>query len=124
MDNLDLRIRELMSERDSHLLRASQPHGWLGIVKAMRQGKLAWLFWVTWLLQLAFFVVGIWAAVRFFQATEVLAALQWGLTGAVFLLAGLQVKLSMAAHIHAERVLREMKRIEILILARDAAETE
>jgi hypothetical protein len=119
MDYLDRRIQELMSERDAHLLRASQPHGWLGITRAMRTGKLAWLFWVTWILQLVFLVIGLWAAVRFYQAAEVLAAVKWGFTGAVFLLGGLQIKLSMAPHIHAERILRELKRVEILILAQE-----
>lgn len=118
MDYLDIRIQELLSPRDAHLLRASQPHGWMGIVRSMRQGKLAWLFWATWIAQLVFLILGVWAALNMFRAEETLEAVKWGFTGAVLLLGGLQIKLSMAPHIHAERVLRELKRVEILILSR------
>lgn len=118
MSYLDIRIQELLTETDAHLLRSSQPHGWMGTVRAMRQGKLAWVFWLTWVLQLGFLIIGIWAAFRFFQATEVLSALKWGLSATVLLLGGLQIKVGLAPHIHAERLLRELKRIEILILAR------
>jgi len=115
---LDIRIKELMSETDAHLLRASQPHGWLGIVRSIRRGRLAWTFWVVWITQLAMFVVAIWAAVRFFQATETLAALKYGLSAATLAVLAMQIKLGLAPHMHAERILRALKRVEILILAR------
>ncbi len=119
MNFLDIRIQELMDETDAHLLRSSQPHGWLGLIRSLRQGRLAWMFWVVWLAQLALFVIGIWAAVQFFQATEVLSAVKYGISAATLLLVALQIKLSIAPHMQTERLLRELKRVEILILAQN-----
>ncbi|MCP3968985.1 MAG: hypothetical protein GY717_01420 [Rhodobacteraceae bacterium] len=122
MDYLDTRIGELTNETEEHLLRSSQPHGWLGLVRSMRQGRLAWVFWVIWIAQVALFVLAIVWGVKFFAATEVLPALKLGLSAATALIMATLIKVSLAPHIHAERILRELKRIEILVLARGNSE--
>ncbi len=122
MNMLDTRISELSTETDAHLLRASQPHGWLGVVRDMRDSRLAWVFWVTWVAQLALFVLGIWWAVGFFRATEVLEALKLGLSAATALILAMQLKTGIGPHLQAERILREMKRLEIMVLARNRAD--
>jgi hypothetical protein len=122
MNMLDIRISELSTETDAHLLRASQPHGWLGVVRDMRGSRLAGVFWVTWVAQLALFVLGIWWAVGFFRATEMLEALKLGLPAATALILAMQLKVGIGPHLHAERILREMKRLEIMVLARNRAD--
>jgi len=117
MTYLDTRIDELTNEAEQHLLRSSQPHGWLGLVRSMRQGRLAWVFWITWATQVLFIVLGIIWAIKFFNATEVLPAVKYGLSAATALILGTLIKVGLAPHLHAERVLRELKRIEILVLA-------
>jgi uncharacterized protein DUF6768 len=119
MNMLDTRIEELSSETDMHLLRASHPHGWLGVVREMRNSRLAWVFWSAWVAQLVLLVLGIWWAVEFFRATEVLAALKLGLSAATALILAMQLKVGIGPHLHAERMLREMKRLEIMVLARN-----
>ncbi len=120
MNYLDIRIKELMDEADAHLTRSSQPHGWLGLVRSMTRGRLGWTIWVIWIGQLLLFVAGVLAAIRFFQAADVLVALKYGLSAATLILLAVQIKLSIAPHMHTERTLRALKRIEILILAQNA----
>ncbi len=47
MEYLDKRIQELSTEQDAHLLRASQPLGFKGLVALMKGCRLSWLFWLT-----------------------------------------------------------------------------
>jgi len=74
--------------------------------------------WVIMLTQALLFFVGIWAAWQFFAATEQLLALKWGLSAAVLLLVAAQMKMSFMPQLQADRVLRELKRIELLVLHR------
>jgi len=120
MSYLDIRIKELMDDADAHLTRSSQPHGWLGLVRSMTRGRLGWTIWVIWTAQLLLFVGAIYAAVVFFQASDVLVALKYGLSAATLAVLAVQIKLSIAPHMHTERTLRALKRIEILILAQNA----
>ncbi|MHA6326141.1 DUF6768 family protein [Roseivivax sp. CAU 1753] len=118
MSYLDTRVDELTTETDKHLLRSSQPHGWLGTVRAMRNSRLAWVFWISWVIHIALFILGIIWGFRFLAATDALSALKYGLPSATALILAVQIKTGMAPHLHAERILRELKRIEVLILAR------
>lgn len=56
------------------------------------------------------------AAVQFFRSVEVLAAVKWGLSAAVLLLTGFQLKLSLMPQIHADRVIRQIRRLELVQL--------
>jgi hypothetical protein len=51
----------------------------------------------------------------FFEATDPVVQLRWGLPAAVLLLASLAVKLAVAPAIHANRIMRELKRLELQI---------
>lgn len=117
MSYLDTRITELMSETDAHLLRSSQPLGWLGLTRNLLRGRLGWTVWVNILTQVVFLGSAIWMALEFFAATEVLAALKYGLTAAVLAIVAVQFKMSLMPHVQTERVLRALKRVEILILS-------
>jgi branched-subunit amino acid ABC-type transport system permease component len=64
------------------------------------------------------FVAGVWAAWQFFAAAEMLIALKWGLSATVLLLMAGMLKLSLMPQIQADRLLRELKRVELLILHR------
>lgn len=51
----------------------------------------------------------------FFEATEPVTQLRWGLPAAVLMLMALAIKLSVAPAIHANRIMSELKRIELQI---------
>ncbi len=119
MDYLDIRIKELTSEAEEHLLRSSQPLGWLGLARRLFRGRLGWTVWANIATQIVAIVAGVWTAIEFFSATDVLTAVKFGLSSAVLILIAVQLKQSLIPHAQTERVLRALKRVEILILARD-----
>jgi hypothetical protein len=66
--------------------------------------------------QTLLFVAGVWAAWGFFEASDPVTQLRWGLPAAVLLLASLAVKLAVAPPIHASQIMRELKRIELQLV--------
>lgn len=65
--------------------------------------------------QSVLFAGGVWLAWLFFGATEVLTAIQLGFPAAVLLLAALIIKLLMGPELHTNRLMQELKRIELQI---------
>lgn len=118
MDYLEKRIQELGSEHEAHLLRASQPWGWSGLLRATFRSRLGGATRVILLLQIVLLVISIWAAIQFFTATDTLAAVKYGITWAVLLIVANVYIVGLMPHLHTERVLRALKRVEILILAK------
>jgi len=120
MSLLDTRIAELLSESDAHLLRASQPHGLAGLISAMLQGRLRRFVLIVGALQLVLAVVAIWAALRCIGASDALVAAKAGALAVGAGLAALQLLTSFVPHLQAERLIRRLKRVEILLAAPEA----
>lgn len=119
MSFLDIRIEELLTETEAHLLRSTQPYGWQGLYRSMRRGRLKKIVRAIDAVCLLLLVLAIWAGMQFFAATEVMPALKYGFATTVLVILSAQLKLSLMPHIHAERIIRQMKRIEILLLAKN-----
>ncbi|MGH1415007.1 MAG: DUF6768 family protein [Pelagimonas sp.] len=117
--DLDAQIKAALTRQDREILEATQELGWFQLGLNQFTGKLGWVTWVLIIQQLAMFVVAIWCAVNFFAATDVLPALRWGLSSAVLMLASLQIKLSLMPQMQADRVIREVKRLQLMIAAKD-----
>ncbi len=71
-------------------------------------------------LQAVTFLAGAYAAWMFFEAGDTVSQLRWGLPSAVLLISATMIKMAMWPNIHADRLMRELKRIE-LQLARSAS---
>ncbi|MBL0947966.1 MAG: hypothetical protein IBJ06_07470 [Brevundimonas sp.] len=71
--------------------------------------------------QTLLFIGGVWAAWRFFQATEALEALRWGLPSAVLILSSLMLKLAIWPVIHANRTIHALRRLELQLALRRQA---
>jgi hypothetical protein len=70
------------------------------------------------IVQGAAFIAGAWAAWKFFAADDVLTALRWGLPAATLLLMSLTMKMALWPTIQANRVIRELKRMELQMVSR------
>ena len=119
MSKLDRLIEEALRDEDRAILEATKEQGWFELGLGQFRGKLGWVTWVIMLVQTALFIAGVWCAVQFFNANEVLLALKWGLSGAVLLLSAMQLKLSLMPQIQAERILRELKRVELMLVRKN-----
>ncbi len=114
MRDIDKLIDEALDVEESALLRSiGDEPGFFQQTFAIFGGRTGWVNAILMVVQGALFVVGAWAAWQFFAADDVLAALRWGLPASVLVLAALTIKLSMWPAIQTNRLMLELKRIEL-----------
>jgi hypothetical protein len=121
MRNPEQTIDEALGAEELELLRGiGEEPGYIEQAVGIFSGRLGWVNAVLMAVQGAAFIGGAWAAWNFFSANDVLAALRWGLPAAVLLLMSLTIKMALWPSIQTNRLMRELKRIELQI-ARSSA---
>ena len=68
--------------------------------------------------QTALFGGALWAGWHFYAATEVLAAVKWGLSAAVLAIVATQLKMALMPVLQANRVLLAIRRLELRLAQR------
>ncbi len=110
----DKDIDAALAAEERALLASIGPEpGFIGEALGLFSGPGSWVNWLLMLVQAAAFIASVWAGWQFFAATDVLSALHWGLPAATLLLLSLIVKLSLNPMMQANRVLRELHRLEL-----------
>lgn len=119
MRDLDTLVEAELSREERELLgRIGEEPGFFGQALGLFGGRLGWVNAVMMLTQIVIFFAGAYAAWRFFGETQVASQLRWGLPAAVLLIMSLMIKMAMWPEIHANRLMRELKRIELQLAAR------
>lgn len=95
-----------------------QEPGYFRQIAELFRGELGWVSWLLMAAQLILFAGSLYAACRFFQATDVLEALRWGLPSATLLIIATLTKLTLWPSLQANRIIREVKRLEELLAQR------
>lgn len=114
MRDLDQMIDEALDAEERELLRSvGEEPGFFNQAFGIFSGPTAWVNALLMVVQTLLFVAGIWAAWNFFEAGDSLSAIRWGLPAAVLLLMALIIKLSLWPTMQTNRIMRELKRIEL-----------
>ncbi len=116
MRDIDAMIDEALGEEERALLHSiGEEPGFFRQALGVFGGPTGWVSMVMMGAQAVTFIAGVWAAWRFFEAQDALAALRWGLPAAVLVLTSLMIKMAVWPQMHINRVMRELKRIELQI---------
>ncbi|MDF7775708.1 hypothetical protein P1X14_10660 [Sphingomonas sp. AOB5] len=116
MRNVDELIDEALDAEERELLRSiGDEPGFVERAMGLFGAGMGWMVTFMMVGQTLLFLAGVWAAWGFFEASDPVTQLRWGFPAAVLLLASLAVKLGVAAPIHANQIMRELKRIELQI---------
>ncbi len=120
MRDLDKMIEDALGEEESEVLRriGGEP-GFIERAMGMFGAGLEWTVRFMVFGQAVIFLAGVWAAWNFFAAGDPVTQLRWGLPAAVLLLGATMVKLAVAPAIFHNRVMRELKRIELQVARTD-----
>ena len=115
MSDLDKMIETTLTEEDrAFLARLGREPGYFHQVGGLLAGPLGWINLLLMLVQAVLFFGGAWCAWQFFQTTETIPALRWGLSAAVLMIGGAVLKIcTLWPALQANRVLRELKRLEL-----------
>lgn len=113
---LDSEIDAALEAEERDLLRLiGEEPGFFSQALGLFGDRTDWINWLLMAVQIVLFVVAVWAGWRFFEADNVLEALRWGLPSAVLVLMALMLKLALWPTMQANRVIREVKRLELIV---------
>lgn len=114
MQEIDRMIEEALDGEEQILFRetAREP-GFFSQAFGLLGGPNGWVNVVMVVVQSALFIGGLWAGWRFFEAGSALSALHWGLPAAVLMLMSLIIKMAMMPEMQANRLMRELKRLQL-----------
>ncbi len=117
MKQLDDMIEEALRAEDADMLEALKEKGYFANALGMFRGPQGWVVWVVMIVQATMFLVGVWCAIRFFGTTDLLPAIRWGISAAVLMIMATNLKMSLAPQMQAERILREVRRLELMVVS-------
>lgn len=112
---LDKLIEAALTGQDRQILEETKELGYFELGLSQFGGKHGWVTWVVMTVQTLMFAGALWCGYQFFTAVDVVPTVKWGISGAVLILMATQLKLSLAPQMQADRVIREVKRVELLI---------
>ena len=116
MQDVDRMIDEALDAEEKELLRSiGEEPGFIERTLGTLDQRVLWVAGLMMVIQSIVFIAGAWAAWMFFEANDAVTQLRWGLPASVLLLMSLIIKLAVAPAIHAKRLMRELKRIELQI---------
>lgn len=103
----------IAAEERELLRQIGEEPGYLTQVGSLFCGSLGWTSAVVLAAQTLLFFAGIYAAWRFFAATETLEALHWGFPAMTLIIVATVFKAAMLPVLHIQRVLRALARLGI-----------
>lgn len=113
---LDNEIDAALEAEERDLLRSiGEEPGFFSQALGLFGDRTEWINWVLMAVQTVLFVIAVWSGWQFFEADNVLEALRWGLPSAVLALMALMLKLALWPTMQANRVIREVKRLELIV---------
>ncbi len=113
MNKFDELIDQALSAEDRELLAQHGEQGYVAQALGMFRGPWSWVMWVINVFGVIAFVMAVYALWQVYTATDVLMAVKWGVAGLGLFQMNVMGKSYMGTHLEANRVLREVKRVEL-----------
>lgn len=115
MSDLDRMIEDSLREADGRSPQLDLEPGYFAQAMSLFTGRTAWVHWTIMIAQALMFIAGAYCAVKFYQADVVMEALRWGLPSVVLLVFSAIFKSTLAPKMETNRLLMEIKRVELRI---------
>ncbi|MCC5871029.1 MAG: hypothetical protein JJU22_01400 [Gammaproteobacteria bacterium] len=115
--DIDAMIEETLSAEERDLLeRYGREPGYVRQAFGLFSGTLGWVMWLSYVAGLVAFAACIYSLWQVFASEEVLVALRWGIAAVLLFQLAVMLKGFMGRQLQANRVLREIKRLELRLL--------
>lgn len=115
MSQHDDLIQAALSAEDRELLARHTEPGYFRQAFGLFRGPLGWVLKLAYGFGLVAFAGFLWALWQAFAATDVVAVVQWGVIAVVLFQASAMIKNFMSQHLETNRLLREIKRVELQV---------
>lgn len=115
MDDIDRKIEEALNAEDRSLHAKFGEQGIWGQAFGVFDGKMRWLAVFATVLSFVFFIVFVICVWKFFTVTDPALAARWGVGALVMMTWTGFIKIWFWIRMESNRVLREVKRLELQI---------
>ena len=123
MSKIDDLITETLNEDQTATDAPQLPEpGYFSQAMALFTGRLGWVMWLVGIIQLIFFVGAVFAFIQLFGTEETADLLRWGVVTIVLVQLSTFLRGFMGSHFEANRVLRQVARLELRLAQSDAGE--
>lgn len=116
MNRVDELIQRTLSQEEAELLARHAEPGYLQQAAGLFRGPWSWVMVLVNAVVLLAFVAAVWSFSQLLQTTDAVQAVRWGVAGLVLLQLSVLGKSFMGQHLETNRVLRELKRLELRML--------
>ena len=113
MRDVDELIDEALDAEERELLRTLDEPGFFRQASGVFSGPTGWINVVMMFWSAVLFIAGVWAGWRFFEASEPVTQLRWGLPAMLLLVFAGMLKMALIPRLESNRLLREVKRLEL-----------
>lgn len=113
MSKFDDLIGRALTEEDRALLASHAEPGYLAQAFGLFRGPSAWVMWVVNAAGGVAFLAGAFALYRMLEATDTIATVKWGVGVVVLFQMTTLCKTFMGNRMEVNRLLRELKRVEV-----------
>lgn len=120
MDDLDRKIEEALSAEDRAILEKFGDQGVIGLWSGVYSGAMGGLAVLMTVLTFVLFLGAVFCAWEFFAAGRAIDAVRWGAGAAMLMVMVGYLKLWFWLRMESNRVLREVKRLELQIARANA----
>ena len=118
MNDIDKKIQAALRRDPAGDSLAGEPNIAEEVLLTFRS-RQRWLTVFVIVVNLAAFVGLVFTAIKFYEAADVTAQLRWGGAAVLFLVMLSMMKLWFWLEMHKNRILREVKRVELLLVSRE-----
>lgn len=115
MDKFDQMIGRAMNDEDRALLARYAEQGYVSQAMGLFRGRMGAIMGIVYATVLATFCGAAYSFWRMTQATEPVTAVQWGVGALLLFQMTTMAKSYMGQHLEANRMLREIKRLELQV---------
>ena len=113
MSKIDDLIKGALSEEDRALLASHGEPGYLTQAFGLFRGPMASVMWLVYVAAGVSFLFGAYALWQMFGTSDALVAVKWGIASLFLFQLTTLCKSFMGNHMEANRMLRELKRVEL-----------
>jgi len=117
MSKIDDLIQESLSLEDERLLSeyAAEP-GYFRQAFGLFRGPLSWVMWLVMICNVVIGIFAIWAVWQAMTVDDLILTVRWGVTAVIAVQIVTFLRGFMGDHFEANRVLREIKRVELRLV--------
>ena len=115
MEDIDKLIKETLSQEEAKFYDELDEQNLFNMVLSVFSGKKKWMFVLINFIQLLLFAAFVYCAIQFFKVEETNELIKWGFGGLITLFGTSMLKMFTWMEMDTKAILRETKRLELLV---------